>query len=172
MKICNLLCECSEKKRELRLKKIISVALAVSVLFISSCPANSGKTSEKEKMVEPEIKKAEQVEVNIVDMATVKEKYLGKEGVVFIDNRPKLKHEEEGRIEGSVNLPYFKKGHDTNIMTKELLLQHAKKSDIIIFYCSGMVRAYHASLAAIEWGYDPDKVFWYKGGWNEWKKGE
>jgi 3-mercaptopyruvate sulfurtransferase SseA len=154
------------------MKRVLLSALFMAVFLISSCPSNIGETSGNEKTESSSAKKTALPEVNIVDIATIKEKYLGKEGVVFIDNRPELKHEKEGRIEDSVNLPYFKKGHNTNVMTKELLLQHAKKSDIIIFYCSGMVRAYHASLAAIEWGYDPDKIFWYKNGWNEWKKGE
>jgi len=141
------------------MKKMVSETVFVFLIIVVMVLAVSCK----------EEKEQSQLTVNIVNIDEVREKYIGLNGVIFIDNRPKSKHENEGHIEGSINLPYFDKGDATNVMTKELLEKHAKKTDTIVFYCSGAMRAHNAALAAIEWGYDPQKIFWYKGGWREWK---
>jgi rhodanese-related sulfurtransferase len=152
------------------LRKVISLevimGLVVALTAFVSCTEDK---AEPEKIQQESMSEKSVPEVNIISIDELKEKFLGKEGVVLIDNRPAFKHQNEGHFEGSVNLTYFKKGDHTNVMTLELLEKHAKKTDIIVFYCSGAMRAHNAALAAIEWGYDPQKIFWYKGGWREWK---
>jgi rhodanese-related sulfurtransferase len=93
---------------------------------------------------------------------------VGNPSVLFVDNRPPFKF-AEGRIPGAVNLPYFQKGDATNVMDEANLRKAASGKKQIIFYCSGMMRAYHALLAAREWGVEGD-LAWYKDGMESWKQ--
>ena len=104
----------------------------------------------------------------IIDI--VQAKKLLNEGAVFIDNRPESKF-VKGHINGAVNLPFFMKGHPTNKMTKENLQKAVNGAKTVVFYCSGHKRAFHALNQAKEWGIN-GKLYWYKGGFEEWKTRE
>ena len=114
-----------------------------------------------EKKVDPVVKNADP----IIDIVQAK-KFL-EDGAVFIDNRPERKF-VKGHIQNAVNLPFFMKGHPTNKMTKENLLKVVNGKKVIVFYCTGHKRAFHALNQAKEWGIKA-KMFWYKGGFEEWK---
>lgn len=103
--------------------------------------------------------------VKIIDRAQT-EQFLQK-GAVFIDNRPEYKF-SLGHIEGAINLPYFIANDPSNKMTKENLAQAIGDNDLVVFYCTGMERAYHALKQAEEWGITAE-MYWYKNGFEEWK---
>jgi len=106
-------------------------------------------------------KKVEQ----IIDIVQAK-KFL-EDGAVFIDNRPERKF-VKGHINNAVNLPFFMKGHPTNKMTKENLLKAINGKKVVVFYCSGHKRAFHAINQAKEWGIRAE-MYWYKNGFEEWR---
>ena len=105
-------------------------------------------------------------EVNIID-AMQTEGFL-ESGAVFIDNRPEYKY-ALGHIRGAFNLPFMIAGDPSNRMTKENLIQALGDSKVIVFYCTGHQRAYHALKQAKEWGI-PAEMYWYKNGFTEWDR--
>jgi len=104
--------------------------------------------------------------VKIIDRAQT-EHFL-KKGAVFIDNRPEYKF-SLGHIEGAVNLPYFVANDPSNMMTRENLLRAIGEKSVVVFYCTGMERAYHALKQAQQWGITAE-MYWYKNGFEEWKR--
>lgn len=104
-------------------------------------------------------------DLNIIDIGQT-EAFL-KNGAVFIDNRPPYKF-SLGHIKGAVNLPFFVKNDPSNIMTKENLAQAIGDKKVVVFYCTGMLRAYHALKQAERWNISA-KMYWYKKGYEEWK---
>ena len=104
-------------------------------------------------------------EVRIIDRKQT-EHFL-RSGAVFIDNRPEEKF-VQGHIEGAVNLPFFVAGDPENTMTRENLLQTIGTSKVVVFYCTGHLRAYHAVKQARQWGVTTE-MYWYKNGYQEWK---
>ena len=104
-------------------------------------------------------------EVRIIDRKQT-EHFL-RSGAVFIDNRPEEKF-VQGHIEGAVNLPFFVAGDPENKMTRENLLQAIGKNKVVVFYCTGHLRAYHAVKQARQWGVTAE-MYWYKNGFEEWK---
>jgi len=105
---------------------------------------------------------------SIIDI--IQTKKLIKEGAVLIDNRPERKF-VKGHIKGAINLPFFMKNHPTNKMTKENLLKAVNNKKVIVFYCSGYKRAFHALNQAKVWGIKA-KMYWYKNGFEEWETSE
>ncbi len=103
--------------------------------------------------------------VNVIGIEEA-EKML-KEGIPFIDNRPENLF-KAGHLEGAVNLPFYVKGHPTNEMTKENLLEAIGDSDKVVFYCTGRFRGLNAFKKAQEWEIDKE-MYWYKGGFTEWR---
>lgn len=104
-------------------------------------------------------------DVNIIDIKQTE--YFLKSGAVFIDNRPPHKF-SLGHINGAINLPFFVKNDPSNQMTKENLAQAIGGKKVVVFYCTGRLRAYHAIKQAQEWGISA-KMYWYKNGYEEWK---
>ncbi|HEY0721310.1 MAG TPA: rhodanese-like domain-containing protein [Gammaproteobacteria bacterium] len=81
--------------------------------------------------------------------------------LVLIDAR---NHEEytKGHIEGALSIL------DTD-MTAELLAKSAHhKERPLLFYCNGerCLRSANAARKAVKWGYR--RVYWLRGGWQEW----
>lgn len=104
-------------------------------------------------------------DVNIIDIEQT-DRFL-QEGAVFIDNR--LEHKFSlGHIKGAVNLPFFVENDPGNKMTKENLLRAIGDKKIVVFYCAGKQRAYHALKQAEHWGVSAE-MYWYKNGYEEWK---
>ena len=104
-------------------------------------------------------------DVKIIDRTETE--HLLQRGAVFIDNRPEYKF-SLGHIEGAINLPYFIANDPENKMSKENLFQAIGKNKIVVFYCTGMERAYHALKQAQQWGITAE-MYWYKNGFEEWK---
>jgi 3-mercaptopyruvate sulfurtransferase SseA len=145
----------------MKMRFLISLIVLASILIGFSCtkkvetPAPKKEVAPTQKMVDP-----------IIDITQAKK--LLEEGAVFIDNRPEKKF-MKGHIKGAVNLPFFTKGHPTNVMTKENLLKAVNGKKTVVFYCSGHKRAFHALNQAKEWEINA-KLYWYKAGFREWKK--
>lgn len=97
----------------------------------------------------------------------IQTEHLLKRGAVFIDNRPAYKF-SHGHIKGAINLPYFIANDPENRMTKNDLVQAIGENKTVVFYCTGMERAYHALKQAQQWGVTAD-MYWYKNGFEEWK---
>lgn len=91
---------------------------------------------------------------------------VGDPAVLFVDNRPAPKFNDR-HIPGALNLPYFEEGNKTNLMDASNLGEAAKGKKLIVFYCSGHRRAYHALLAARGWAI-PAEMKWYKEGMEDW----
>ncbi len=92
--------------------------------------------------------------------------YLLHSGAILIDNRPPAKF-RQGHLPGAVNLPFSNPGHPTNEMSREALVEAVGDNDVVVFYCSGMMRAYHALEQARQWGITAE-LYWYKNGFAEW----
>ncbi len=121
--------------------------IALSAFLIWTLPASAGS-------------------VQIVTLEETKNLAL-REDVVLVDNRaPDLF--QLGHLPKAVNLTYKEQGSEENVMTKDSLGPYKGKT--LIFYCSGNRRAFHASNAAIKWGWRPEKVFWFKEGFPFWKE--
>lgn len=104
-------------------------------------------------------------DVTIIDRVQA-ERYL-QCGAVFIDNRPEHKF-ALGHIRGAINLPYFVENDPSNQMTKENLSMAIGGKKTVVFYCTGMQRAYHALKQAKRWGIQAN-MYWYKNGYEEWE---
>ncbi len=103
--------------------------------------------------------------VTVIDIEQTDQ--LLQNGAVFIDNRPEHKF-ALGHITGAVNLPFFVPGHPDNQMTRENLLETIGDRQVVVFYCSGMMRAYHALKQAEQWGVSAE-MYWYRNGFHEWR---
>ena len=82
--------------------------------------------------------------------------------MVVIDARKTSDRESAGWIEGSVGLPNY----DTNA---DSLQKHIpSKSTPVLFYCNGVKcgRSVESSKIAVGLGYE--KIYWFRGGWEEW----
>jgi len=104
-------------------------------------------------------------DVKVIDR--IQTKHFLQSGAVFVDNRPAYKF-SLGHIEGAVNLPFFVANDPSNQMTRENLLQAIGDNSVVVFYCTGMLRAYHAVKQAQQWGITAE-MYWYKNGYEEWK---
>jgi rhodanese-related sulfurtransferase len=104
---------------------------------------------------------------NVKIIARAQTEHLLQKGAVFIDNRPEYKF-SLGHIEGAINLPYYIANDPSNKMTKDDLVQAIGKNKVVVFYCTGMQRAYHALKQAQHWGITAE-MYWYKNGFEEWK---
>lgn len=104
-------------------------------------------------------------DVKIIDR--VQTEHLLQHGAVFIDNRPEYKF-SLGHIKGAINLPFFIANDPSNKMTKENLSLAIGNNELVVFYCTGMERAYHALKQARQWGITAE-MYWYKNGFEEWK---
>jgi rhodanese-related sulfurtransferase len=104
-------------------------------------------------------------DVNIIDR--MQTEHFLQSGAVFIDNRLAYKF-SLGHIEGAVNLPFFVANDPSNQMTRENLLQAIGDNKVVVFYCTGMLRAYYAIKQAQQWGITAE-MYWYKNGFEEWK---
>lgn len=104
-------------------------------------------------------------DVKIIDK--IQTEKLLKTGALFIDNRPEYKF-SLGHIKGAINLPFFIANDPTNKMTKDNLTQAIGDHKVVVFYCTGMERAYHALKQAHQWGITAE-MYWYKNGFEEWK---
>lgn len=145
----------------MKIRFLISLIVLSAIFFGFSCnKKEAAPAPKKEAVATPE--KADP----IIEIAEAK-KFL-EDGAVFIDNRPERKF-VKGHIKGAVNLPFFMKGHPTNVMTKENLLKAVNGKKTVVFYCSGHKRAFHALNQAKDWGIKA-KMYWYKNGFEEWKK--
>ena len=80
-------------------------------------------------------------DVHIIDRVQA-DRFL-QSGAVFIDNRPESKF-SIGHIEGAINLPFFVENDRSNKMTRENLATAIGDKEIVVFYCTGHERAYHA----------------------------
>lgn len=110
---------------------------------------------------------ASEFDIKIISAKELHDNYLNNDKYVLIDNRPQYKF-EKGHIAGAINLPYYQDGALENVLNQETL-QKLSKGKKVIFYCTGNMRAYHASVDAIKkWGVPKDRIMWFKGGMNEW----
>lgn len=81
--------------------------------------------------------------------------------LVIIDSRRNDEH-LKGHIAGSVSLLDAE-------MTADKLAGHAPdKNTPLLFYCNGerCLRSSNAASQAVAWGYR--RVYWFRGGWQEW----
>ncbi|MDA3864511.1 MAG: rhodanese-like domain-containing protein [Deltaproteobacteria bacterium] len=143
--------------------------IAIIMMFLFSACFQKTQQEKPATGNETALENESEQKIQIIDTATLKKDFLGKPEVVFIDNRPSHKFKKLGHLPGAVNLPWFEQGHSSNVMTKELLMKHAR-GKTIVFYCTGALRAWHAAKVAIKWGVPPEKIFWYKAGWNRYSK--
>ncbi|MGM0596471.1 MAG: rhodanese-like domain-containing protein [Myxococcota bacterium] len=141
--------------------KNYSVLIVISFMLLFSACSKQTQREEPGAAKKTVSEKDSEHKIQIIDTATLKKDFLGKPEVVLIDNRPPHKFKQLGHLPGAVNLPWFKQGHPTNVMTKELLSKHAR-GKTIVFYCTGAMRAWHAAKAALKWGVPPEKIYWYK----------
>ena len=95
------------------------------------------------------------------------------EKVLWIDTRPESFF-KKGTVRGAVLLPYNKQDAGGNDLTPDTLtkaLEEAgvdKDSGKIITFCQGPKchRSYNATFMAVtEWGYKPENVIWFRGGY-------
>ncbi|MGE5651107.1 rhodanese-like domain-containing protein [Noviherbaspirillum sp. UKPF54] len=80
----------------------------------------------------------------------------------------------EGHIKGAKNVPYKEKSakatnFDASQDNFDLTKLPADKNASLVFYCNAgeCWKSYKASIAALKAGYK--KVFWFRGGFPEWK---
>jgi len=96
-----------------------------------------------------------------VDSAAAKK--LFDQGAVFVDLR-KANAWDAGRVAGAVHLELQEK------FNQEALEKAAKKTEPVVFYCSGITcpRSAKACEKALSWGYG--KVYYYREGFPGWQK--
>jgi rhodanese-related sulfurtransferase len=81
--------------------------------------------------------------------------------LIIIDSRKHSDH-IKGHIEGSINLP------DTETTAQSLASHIPGKSTPVIFYCNGIRCARSAAAAKIAVAAGYSKIYWFRGGWEEW----
>ena len=81
--------------------------------------------------------------------------------LILIDSRRREEF-DKGHIEGSVNLL------DTELTRAGLARMAPALSRPLLFYCNGerCLRSSNSAERALAWGYR--KVYWFRGGWQEW----
>ncbi len=93
--------------------------------------------------------------------------------ILWVDTRP-LSFFKQGTVRNAVLLVYNKTGSDypagEPICTKESLnaAMAAAGADRVVFFCQGPKchRSYNAAFVAVQdWGFDPAKVVWFRGGY-------
>ena len=92
---------------------------------------------------------------------------------LWVDTRPDSFF-KKGTVRDAVLLIYDKKGKAQNTLTEESLAKAiadagiSKDEATVVFFCQGPKchRSYNASFAAVtEWGYQADKMIWFRGGY-------
>ena len=109
-------------------------------------------------------KAPEQVEgAKLVTATEVIDLIMANSNIVIVDARRDTEY-KKGHIEGAKNIL------DVEMTPDNLASIIPKKHDQLIFYCNGprCLRSSHAAKKAVSWGYT--NVYWFKGGWSEWKK--
>lgn len=95
------------------------------------------------------------------------------EKVLWIDTRPESFF-KKGTVRGAVLLPYNKQDGGGNELTPDTLTKAladagvAKDDGKIVAFCQGPKchRSYNATYIAVtEWGYKPENVIWFRGGY-------
>ncbi len=127
--------------------------LLLPLLLLFSFPAQAEKPTAPEQIPGATNLSAEQV----VDLI------LGTPSLVIIDAR-KQEEYSKGHIENAISQL------DTT-MSEEALAQHIpNKVTPVLFYCNGerCMRSTNAANKALSWGYS--KVYWFRGGWVEWRE--
>ncbi|MBF0264555.1 MAG: rhodanese-like domain-containing protein [Gammaproteobacteria bacterium] len=99
----------------------------------------------------------------IVTAAEVIDLILANPEIIIVDSRRNTEY-KKGHIEGSKNIL------DVEMTQENLYSIIPDLNQQLIFYCNGprCLRSSHAASKAVSWGYK--HVFWFKGGWSEWKK--
>lgn len=98
-----------------------------------------------------------------VDAKQVVELILANPDLVVVDSRKRIEY-AKGHIEGAINIL-------NNDMRRTGLNRIAPDlNQPILFYCNGTrcLRSSDAAGKAHRWGYK--NVYWFRGGWNEWKE--
>ena len=98
-----------------------------------------------------------------VTVSTQSAKTLMSQGVTFIDVR-RTSDYQSSHIRWSIHL-------DLKLdLTESALLSVVKKQQPVVFYCNGDMcqRSAKASEKAVSWGWK--KVYYYRGGFPDWKK--
>ena len=85
--------------------------------------------------------------------------------LMIIDSR-KPERFSKGHIQDALNIL------DSEMTESQLAKIVASKSVPVVFYCNGekCLRSANAAVKAYDWGYR--KIYWFRGGWNEWMKKE
>ena len=93
--------------------------------------------------------------------------------ILWVDTRPSSFF-KQGTVRDAVLLVYDKAGSEypdgEPVCTKETLeaAMAAAGADVVVFFCQGPKchRSYNASYVAVkDWGLDPAKVVWFRGGY-------
>jgi rhodanese-related sulfurtransferase len=147
------------KVRAIDFKKMAFVVLAAVALMQPMVKAHAGDTPAS------------------LDGATVvtadKAKSLMEGGAVMIDSRVANEY-ADGHIKGAHSVPYKEKSakaadYDATQDSFDLAKLPGDKGAAVIFACNGAEcwKSYKAAHAAVKAGYK--KVFWFRGGFPEWK---
>ena len=97
------------------------------------------------------------------------------ENYLWVDNRPESFF-KKGTVSGAVLLVYHQKDNPENTLNEASLEKAitdaglAKDSAEIVLFCQGPQchMSYNATQAVInEWGYNPENVIWFRGGYPE-----
>lgn len=97
----------------------------------------------------------------LVDVETTAELIVNTPDLIIVDSRKDTEY-SKGHIQRAISLL------DTD-MTLEVLSKHVPdKSTPLLFYCNGeqCLRSSRAAAQSVGWGYS--KIYWFRGGWNEW----
>ena len=97
----------------------------------------------------------------LVDAEQAAELIVNSKNLVIVDSRKEIEY-SKGHIQGSISLL------DTEMTTEKLAAYAPDKSTPLLFYCNGerCLRSSRAATQALGWGYS--KIYWFRGGWNEW----
>lgn len=131
---------------------ILSLAAALALLPASAALAQS-------ELVENTVESV--AGATTVDTSAAKQ--LFDQGAVFVDLR-KSNAWDAGRVPGAVHMDFKEQ------FSQEALEKAAKKTDAVVFYCSGVKcpRSSAACEQALSWGYS--KVYYYREGFPGWQK--
>ncbi len=126
------------------------------IIFLSTCCLEQLHALEKpyapDSMSDAVTVNAEEV-VNMI---------LANPGLIVIDSRKRSEY-LKGHIEGAINIL------NTELLPESLQSVSSNKSAALLFYCNGIrcLRSADSVKKAVSWGYT--KIFWFRGGWKEWK---
>ncbi len=87
---------------------------------------------------------------------------LANPDLIVIDARKRSEY-LKGHIEGAINIL------NTELLPESLQLISSDKTAALLFYCNGIrcLRSADSVKKSASWGYT--KIFWFRGGWKEWK---